>query len=264
MPHSARRPPPHGAPPASSPRRGAPWRGSGKIPAPRPRAGKEALGKPPSAAIKRRIIKACLAFAVLSLLIWAYNSLDLKRALDHAWLDAQVRALGVWGYPLFILLAAIVTSIAGPRQLMSFAGGYIYGAGLGAALSLAGALIGCAVNFASARLLARDKLRCYLNAHCRRIDAVICRSPFLMTIAVRLLPVGNNTLTSLTAGLSGIPLLPFLAGSAIGYLPMTAVFALLGSGTQIDSSAHIAVGAGLFAASLGLGLYLFKKLRIRT
>jgi uncharacterized membrane protein YdjX (TVP38/TMEM64 family) len=202
--------------------------------------------------------------AILALLIWVYNSLGISRILDQDWLNANIRAKGVWGYPLFILLAATVTSVAGPRQLVSFAGGYVYDPFLGTVLSLTGALLGCLVNFFTARLLARDLLRRHLGARCQQVDALIGRAPFLMTVAVRLLPVGNNTTTSLAAGLSCIPVLPFLAGSAIGYLPMIAVFALLGSGLQTSSHLNIAVGAGMFAVSVALGLYLFKKLRAQA
>ena len=235
-----------------------------KIPVARARLRKRLRPRPLRPPSRRSVLTVCAAFSALALLIWIYNALDLGRALNQDWLGAHLRVLGVWGYPLFVLLAAIVTSIAGPRQLVSFAGGYVYGPLLGAALSLLGALLGCLFNFLSARFLARDRLRRRLGPHCERVDAVVRRSPFLMTIAVRLMPVGNNTATSLAAGLSCIPLPPFLAGSAIGYLPMTVVFALLGSGLQMDKSLNIAIGAGLFAASIGLGLYLFKKLRARA
>ena len=101
---------------------------------------------------RRRLAKTCAGFAALALLVWLYNSLDLGRALEEDWLDTHIRAKGAWGYPLFILLAAVVTSVAGPRQLVSFAGGYVYGAAWGVLLSLAGALIGCTINFFAARL----------------------------------------------------------------------------------------------------------------
>ncbi len=220
--------------------------------------------------VQFRILKTCAAFALLALLILMYNALDLGHALDlgqpmaQNWLDTHIRAQGAWGYPLFVLLATTVTSFAGPRQLVSFAGGYVYGPLLGAALSLLGSLLGCTINFFSARLLARNVVRRCLGAHCERIDSIVKRSPFLMIIAIRLLPLGNNTTTSLAAGLTTIPLPPFLTGSAIGYLPMTVVFALLGNGLQMDNSLNIALGGVLFAISLGLGLYLFKRLRVQV
>ena len=211
-----------------------------------------------------RLAKTCAGIAALALFIWLYNHLDLGRVLDQDWLDAHIRSRGAWGYPLFILLAAGVTSAAGPRQLVSFAGGYVYGAGVGLLLSLAGALIGCSINFFAARRFAGKLPHPGLDAHCKRIGAVARRSPLLMTIAVRLLPVGNNTLTSLTAGLCDIPAVPFLLGSAIGYLPMTAVFATLGSGLQMDSGLNVALSIGLFAACLTLGLYLVMKLKLKV
>lgn len=219
--------------------------------------------KLPRPGIRRRILKACAGFLLLALFILAYNALNLGHALDQSWLDQHIRARGAWGYPLFILLAAVVTSLAGPRQLMSFAGGYIYGPALGIALSLTGALIGCTLDFFAARLLARKMVRRRLGAYCERVDAVIRRSPFLMIIAVRLLPLGNNTATSLAAGLCDLSFTPFFLGSALGYLPMTAVFATLGSGMYTNNALNVAVSIGLFAACLALGIYLFKKMKVR-
>ena len=125
-----------------------------KIPVARARLRKRLRARPLRPPSRRSVLTVCAAFSALALLIWIYNALDLGRALNQDWLGAHLRVLGVWGYPLFVLLAAIVTSIAGPRQLVSFAGGYVYGAALGVLLSLTGALIGCAINFFAARLFA--------------------------------------------------------------------------------------------------------------
>ena len=82
-----------------------------------------------------------------------------------------------------------------------------------------------------------------------------------MTVLVRLLPVGNNLLTNLAAGISSIRPASFLLGSLIGYLPQTLVFALVGSGVQIAPALKLGLAIGLFLISGALGAYLYKHFR---
>jgi uncharacterized membrane protein YdjX (TVP38/TMEM64 family) len=82
-----------------------------------------------------------------------------------------------------------------------------------------------------------------------------------MTVLVRLLPVGNNLLTNLAAGISSIRPMHFLAGTLLGYLPQTLVFALVGSGAHIAPAQKLALAIGLFLVSGALGVYLYRHFR---
>ena len=80
-----------------------------------------------------------------------------------------------------------------------------------------------------------------------------------MTLLIRFLPVGNNLVTCLTAGVSSAPALPFIFGSMIGFFPQTAIFALAGAGVTVDKFYVIAISAILFLVSALLGLYLYRR-----
>jgi len=82
-----------------------------------------------------------------------------------------------------------------------------------------------------------------------------------MTLLIRFLPFGSNLVTNLAAGVSRVPAFPFFAGSAIGYLPQTVVFALLGSGVAVDPELRFGLSAVLFAASGAVGVYLYRRFR---
>ncbi|MBD0276042.1 MAG: VTT domain-containing protein, partial [Acetobacteraceae bacterium] len=84
-------------------------------------------------------------------------------------------------------------------------------------------------------------------------------SPFGSTLALRLLPVGNNLALNLLAGMAGIAPAPFLLASALGYAPQTAVFALLGKGVRVDGAWQVALAAGLLAGSVAIGLVLLRR-----
>ncbi len=98
-----------------------------------------------------------------------------------------------------------------------------------------------------------------MPARMRRAHDLIVRKPFSATLTLRLLPVGNNLLLNLLAGLSAVPAGPFLAATALGYLPQTIVFTLLGSGAQVGHAAQAAIAAVLFVASAVLAYALLRR-----
>jgi uncharacterized membrane protein YdjX (TVP38/TMEM64 family) len=179
------------------------------------------------------------------------------------WVDRYVRDRGLFGEAVFLLAGAVATAAGMPRQGVAFLGGYAFGAAAGAGLALAAQLGGCALSFGWARLVGRAwaerRLAGRYGARLRRLRDALAASPFGATLALRLLPVGNNLALNLLAGMAGIPLPAFLAASALGYLPQTAVFALLGKGVRVDGAWQIALAAALFAGSVGIGFALLRR-----
>jgi uncharacterized membrane protein YdjX (TVP38/TMEM64 family) len=161
----------------------------------------------------------------------------------------------------FVLAAAALCAVGVPRQVAGYAGGYAFGLWGGVALALAAQVLGCLINFLWARVLARDWAQRRLAGRLARLDAFLRANPFLATLMLRLLPVGNNLALNLLAGLSGVAAAPFLLASAIGYVPQTVVFALVGIGTRLDRGAELALGGTLFVAAAALGVLLLRRLR---
>ncbi len=54
---------------------------------------------------------------------------------------------------------------------------------------------------------------------------------------------------------------PFLLASAIGYVPQTVVFALLGGGVRVDRGEQLLLAAALFVLASVLGLWLMRRMR---
>ena len=179
------------------------------------------------------------------------------------WVDLYVRDRGLLGEAVFLLAGAVLTAVGAPRQGVAFLGGYAFGAAMGAALALLAQLWGCALSFGWARLVGRNwaerRLAGRYGARLRRLRDALAANPFEATLALRLLPVGNNLALNLLAGMAGIAASPFLAGSAVGYLPQTVVFALLGKGVRVDGAWQIGLAAALFAASVGIGFALLRR-----
>jgi uncharacterized membrane protein YdjX (TVP38/TMEM64 family) len=179
------------------------------------------------------------------------------------WVDRYVRDRGLLGEAVFLAAGAVATAAGMPRQGVAFLGGYAFGAAIGAALALGAQLAGCALSFGWARLVGRAwaerRLAGRYGARLRRLRDALAESPFGATLALRLLPVGNNLALNLLAGMAGIAPAPFLAASALGYVPQTAVFALLGKGVRVDGAWQIGLAVALFAVSIGIGFALLRR-----
>lgn len=179
------------------------------------------------------------------------------------WVDRYVRDQGPLGEAVFLAAGAAATAAGMPRQGVAFLGGYAFGAAEGIGLALMAQLGGCALSVGWARLVGRRwaerRLAGRYGARLRRLRDALVANTFGATLALRLLPVGNNLALNLLAGMAGVALPPFLLASALGYLPQTAVFALLGKGVRVDGAWQIGLAAGLLAVSVVIGFGLLRR-----
>lgn len=212
--------------------------------------------------MKARVIFKGLAFILsLAALGYLFKTSDLGNSVNEAWIDARVRGHGVNGALLFLLMGGLFTAIGLPRQIIAFLGGYAFSLGLGTLLGAVAALLGCVLSFSYARFFGKDLLRARLGERAGRFDRFIRHHPISMTMLIRLLPVGNNLLTNLAAGISSIRPGHFFFGTLVGYLPQTLVFALVGSGVHIAPAIKLALAIGLFLISGALGAWLYRRFR---
>ena len=206
-------------------------------------------------------LRGLILIALLVALGYVVKVTGLYGLLDEAWIDQEIRDQGLAGELLFLGVGMAITAMGFPLQAVSFLGGYGFGFGQGVLLALGASLLGCMLAFFFARLLARSLVLGLFPVRIRRLDDFLRDHPFSMALLLRLLPVGSNLGTNLAVGVSGIRALPFFAGSVLGYIPQTVIFALLGSGIHIDPGLRISAGIALFIASGMLGVYLFRRYR---
>jgi uncharacterized membrane protein YdjX (TVP38/TMEM64 family) len=218
---------------------------------------------PPVASRRETLVK--FAIMVAGLVAGGLLLRAIGAALGTDWVDAHIRDGGLRGEAVFLLLGTALTAAGAPRQGIAFLGGYAFGAAIGTALALLAQLAGCALSFGWARLIGRDwaerRMTGRFGHRLRPLRDALAENPFSATLALRLLPIGNNLALNLLAGMAGIAFLPFLMASAIGYLPQTLVFALLGKGIRVDGAWQMALATGLLAASIGIGFWLIRRHR---
>ncbi|MCQ4158839.1 VTT domain-containing protein [Roseomonas sp. GC11] len=205
--------------------------------------------------------------AGLALAGWLLRNLGAAPGGDQA--AAWVQRFGMEdtfrGEAIFLVIGSLAAAVGVPRQGIAFLGGYAFGPGVGMALAMVAQILSCGAAYGWARLVGRGwaerRLAGRFGRRLRPLRDSLAAAPFGATLALRLLPIGNNLALNLLAGMAGIPAAAFLAGSAIGYLPQTAIFALAGAGIAVDRGSQLLLAALLFVGSAVIGLLLLRRHR---
>ena len=168
---------------------------------------------------------------------------------------------GFRGPAMFLLAATFLTAIGLPRQVPAFIAGYAFGPWYGTVIALVSQVMACSLTFIWARAVGRNFISRYFGKVLRQIDTTLAAQPFIATLTLRVMPVGSNILLNLAAGLSSIPAVPFLAASAIGFIPQTLIFAVFGQGSAPTHAHMLMLGGAMFIASATLGMLLLRRSR---
>lgn len=218
-----------------------------------------------AASARRRSVLVKFAVMAAGLVAAGLLLREIGFAPGTEWMDRWVLGQGLLGDLVFVGMGAAVTAVGAPRQGVAFLGGYAFGVVEGTLLSLSAQVVGCAASYGWARAVGRGwaerRLDGRFGHRLRPLRDVLVGSPFNATLALRLLPIGNNLALNLLAGMAAISLGPFLLASAIGYLPQTIIFALLGKGVRVDGAWQLALAVGLFAVSAAIGFALLRRHR---
>ena len=116
---------------------------------------------------------------------------------------------------------------------MAILGGWVFGFAGGFPAALAGFTLAAAIGFGIARIVARDSIERMIagNARARVVHGALLgrgasRSFGLVTL-LRVPPSSPFSLTNLAMAGTGVRLVPFLAGTALGMAPRTVVYVCL-------------------------------------
>lgn len=214
-----------------------------------------------SARLWKRFVKGLSLFIILAIALTLFQWFSPSEASYTAFVDTYVRAQGFKGIVLFVALVTGLVSMGIPRQLLSFIGGYTFGALYGGLLTTLGVIIGCVLSFFYSRFMIQSLVQRHFGNRIHRLEVFLLQAPFSMALVMRLLPIGSNQITNLAAGMTRIPAAPFIFGSALGYLPQNLIFALLGSGARVDAASRTLLSAALFLVATLIGYLLYRRHR---
>ncbi|MDP9188389.1 MAG: VTT domain-containing protein [Actinomycetota bacterium] len=174
--------------------------------------------------------------AIVAGLAIAFAIAPLREAIldvisgDTASVRQDLRDLGAWGVAMVAALAMVHTVIWYPAEILNAAAGYVYGFGAAMALIMvcwmANALAAYAIGSNAGRPLL---YRLAGEQRFTRVETAVNEGGATLLLAMRLIPIVPFSLFSIAAGAARVPLWRFCWTTAIGYLPITAIFVYLGS-----------------------------------
>jgi len=149
---------------------------------------------------------------------------------DTGALRTELRSLGAGGVAILYALILLHTVVWYPTEIVNLAAGFVYGFWGGLVLCLAGWVVQGIIAWAIGREVARPLLRRLIGA--KRYDEaerLFAGGGIPLLLAIRLIPIFPFSLFSFIAGAARVPLWTFTWTTAVGYLPITAIFIYLGS-----------------------------------
>jgi uncharacterized membrane protein YdjX (TVP38/TMEM64 family) len=171
----------------------------------------------------------------------------------HDWtatLRAWLARAGAWAPLAFVSLGALAIGAGAPRLLFAFVGGAAFGAVGGSALAQLATVLGCVVTFSVARWSGRPYAQSRLARRFPRLHSgleLIGAHPVASNLALRLAPIGNCFAVNLLMSMTSMRLEGFVAGTLLGVLPETLVYALLGAGIVQAAPRLWLTSASIFA-----------------
>lgn len=172
------------------------------------------------------------------------------------------RLEGPAGVALLLFLAVLHSVVFYPAEILDLAAGFVWGFWVGLALVMVGWLLNAWASWAIGRHAARPLLyRAFGHDRLLRFQEIAARGGVFLLIAMRLIPIVPFSLFSIAAGAAYVPAWRLLWTTAIGYLPITALFVYLGTQLEELSPTDPILIAG--AIAIVAVLYLAHRLRDR-
>ncbi|WP_137124933.1 TVP38/TMEM64 family protein [Roseomonas sp. HF4] len=168
-----------------------------------------------------------LAWASGATRLLSFEALAEHRATLVGWVAARP-ALAAGAY-VAAYVAVVALSLPG-GAVMTLAGGFLFGALLGTALTVVGATLGACALFLAARTALAPFVAGRAAGLLDKVRPGLERDGFFYLLTLRLIPVVPFWLANLAPALVGMPFAPYAAATAIGIIPGTAVFSGIGAG----------------------------------
>ncbi len=208
--------------------------------------------------------------AIAALIVLAVP--DLRDAVsaairgDTEELRSEVDSLGATGTLIVFALGLIHTVVFYPAEILDTAAGFAYGFWPGLALVMAAWLTSALIAYWIGAHAARPILYKLIGEdRFRRGERLVERGGLTFLLGIRLMPIVPFSAVCYVCGAAGVPLGRYMWTTAVGYLPITAVFVYLG--TQLEELSPtdplLLIGAAVVALLVASTVWLGPKI-LRT
>lgn len=149
-------------------------------------------------------------------------------------LEAQVAETPLRAMAAFVVLMAVTTCLTLPTAtVLCLSGGYLFGAGPGAALAWLGALAGAVATFLMIRFIAGERVReFFLRGRGAGLIELIERDAFFYLLALRIVPIAPFFAINAAGAMIRVHWSRFALATALGLIPLMAIYAGVGAGVE--------------------------------
>ncbi|MDP9202028.1 MAG: VTT domain-containing protein [Gemmatimonadota bacterium] len=215
-----------------------------------------------------RLVAPLVLYGVLAVVAW-------KLGFFHGGGSQKVTAAveGATGKPwfaaAFVLAYAIIGALALPLSLLAYGAGAVFGFWRGSILVWIASMFGALAGYYLARGVWAKPARRLLGRYAEKLHDLRKGNVLLTAFRMQLLPVVPFGAFNYAAGISKLPMLEYLAGTAIGIIPGTLMATFIGDRLAAGIGGHerkpllIAGAVVLVVLALSFLPKLLEKLRRR-
>jgi len=213
---------------------------------------------------KVRLVAPIVGYVVLAFVAWRlgfFRTQKVEAVAGHP-------TANPWFAPLFVLLYALVVSLALPVGPLSYGAGAMFGFWRGSILVWIGSMMGAVAGYYLARGIWSRPARRLLGRHKTKLQEIRKGNVFLNSFRMHLVPLVPGAF-NYAAGISKLAPLDFLAGTALGIIPGTLIATFIGdrvvAGVRGEGreSFMLATGAALLLLAISFAPKLWAKFRKR-
>lgn len=179
------------------------------------------------------------------------HSVSLALHGNLSGLRHQMRGLGVGGVALILALMLAHAVLFYPAEIVTATAGFVYGFLPGLALAVGGWLLSGLLAYFLGRTIGRPLLHALFGRRrFERLERIVEKGGTTLLLSVRLIPIVPFSLIGYVAGAVSVRIVRFSWTTVVGYLPLTAGVAYLGSRAQslsLSDPVVWVIGAGLVA-----------------
>lgn len=197
---------------------------------------------------------AWLRLAVLAVLLGLGLIVLVLVPVDVRTARAAIAGAGGWAQVALVAGYVVATLLLLPKNVLSVAAGLLFGAAAGVALVWVGAVLGASAAFWVGRALGRDGVRRLVGRQMARLDGLVERHGVLAVLVARLVPVVPFTVVNYGSGLTAVRFVPYLLATAVGILPGTIAYVVLGAYGDDPGSWPFLASVGTLALLAAAGL----------
>ncbi len=208
-----------------------------------------------------------IAFIGLALL---FGGRILADGFDVDTIRAQVDDAGPLGWAVFFVLYVAAVVLLAPGTPISLLGAALFGFAVGFPLVWAGAVVGTLITFLLARHLGAGFVETLFGERVRTAQGWTANHGLGLVLLVRLVPLFPFNFVNYFLGLTRVRVRDYVIGTALGIIPGTALFMLIGANAiEVEKLSDLAT-PGIILPLLGLvilsvgGVVVARRLKSRA